>query len=69
MPAGSRMKGKVVGKNGLYFEVDCPDAPAHLKPLFLVPWQMKGAQVGDSVVLEYQVSPSSGLWNVVEVMK
>jgi hypothetical protein len=62
------MVGTVVGWDGRYFRVECPTAPAHLRTLDLVPMQMKGAEVGATVTLEYQ-SPTmrSGLWNVVEV--
>jgi hypothetical protein len=62
---GKRMVGTVTGFADGYFAIACPDAAPHLRDLFLNPRQMRGAQVGDRVTLEYQVTSSSGLWNVV----
>jgi hypothetical protein len=60
-----RMDGVVVAFDGGFYEVDCADAPAYLRPLFLRPWQARGVSVGSAVVLEYQTTARSGLWNVV----
>lgn len=48
--------------------VDCPQAPEHLRVLYLSPWQISSAKVGDRVRLAYRISPSSGLWVVSEVL-
>lgn len=69
MPHGARMTGTVMSQDGPYFRIVCPDAPAHLVDLHLVPRQMLGATVGDTVTLEYQVTSRSGLWNVVQVTR
>ena len=61
------LSGTVIERTGQFFRIDCPDAPEHLKTLYLVPRQMGQAKVGDRVVLEYQSTPSWGLWNVVSV--
>lgn len=63
------MTGRIVAEKNGYFEVVCPDAPAHLTPLYLIRQQLKGAGVGDTVRLEYQVTSRGGLWNVVEVLR
>lgn len=63
------MTGLVAAEEYGFFRVHSATAPSHLQDLLLRPYQMKGAKIGDSVVLEYHVSPSSGLWNVVEVIK
>ena len=68
MPSGNRMQGTVEAFDLWYFKVACPEAPAHLRVLYLVPGQMKGAKVGDRVELEYQTTARSGLWNVVAVL-
>lgn len=62
------MLGTVTGHDGRYYTVECPTAPAHLQLLHLTGWQVGGAKVGDTVRLEYQTTPSSGLWNVVDVL-
>ena len=62
------MVGTVTGMFGRYFVVSCPDAPAHLRDLNLIPQQMMNAKVGDSVRVGYVLTTASGLWNVVEVL-
>lgn len=62
------MTGRVAAFDGRYFRVECPDAPGHLSVLLLVAGQMSGAQLGDTVELSYQTTPSSGLWNVARVI-
>mgnify|MGYP001562742970 CR=1 FL=1 len=61
-----QMIGTVTGKKGLFFVVECPDAPAHLRILNLVRGQMSGAVVGDRVTLELA---SCVMWNVIAVEK
>lgn len=60
--------GIVARFDGRYFTIEAPDAPAHLRTLFLVRTQMRGAAVGDSVRLDYRTTARSGLWNVTEVI-
>ena len=60
--------GTVVSRDSLYFTIECPDAPAHLRRLNLVAWLMRGAKIGDRVLPKYQVTPSNGLWNVVAIL-
>lgn len=67
MTVNKRMRGRVIAADGPYFKVECPDGPPHLQLLELVRRQMGGAKLGDFVTLEYQTTPSSGLWNVVAV--
>lgn len=67
MSTNWRMAGEVTGFDGRYFIIHCPQAPRHLATLHLLPSQCGGAQVGDDVTLEYQVTPTSGLWNVVSI--
>ena len=62
------MVGMVVSSEGRYTTVTCPDAPAHLRSLDLVPGQLRGAVVGDRVRLGYHVTSRSGLWSVIEVL-
>lgn len=69
MKTEKTMNGRVTGTDGRYFVVECPDAPSHLRILNLVPGQMMGANVGDAVVLGYQTTARSGLWNVIEVKR
>lgn len=62
--------GTVTAQAGKYWQIECPDAPGHLRSLSLVSWQLGGASVGDTVELAYQVTPpSSGLWNVVRIVE
>ncbi len=63
------LTGTVVKQTGRYFEVACPEAPSHLKVIHLSSWQMGKAKIGDRVTLTYQTSPSSGLWNITEVLR
>lgn len=64
-----QMIGIVVGiRDNYYFHIECSEGPAHLRTLNLVPSQMLGATIGDTVRLEYQTTPRSGLWNVVAIL-
>lgn len=63
------LTGTVNHASGTYFVIACPDAPLHLRTIYLTPRQMLGATVGDRVTLGYQVTPYAGLWNVVAVEK
>ena len=60
------LTGTVTGKSGVYFVVQT-DGPPHLATMDLVPRQMAGATVGDTVTLNYRVTPTSGLWYVTAV--
>ena len=62
------MTGTVTKQDGHYFVVVCPEAPPHLRLLYLAPHQMREAKVGDYVRLAYVETRSSGLWNVAEVL-
>lgn len=59
--------GKVIHFAHDYYVIEAPDAPAHLRMIYLRPSQMLGAHAGDEVELEYQTTHHSGLWNVVAV--
>lgn len=48
--------------------VVCPNAPSHLQVLYLEPWALRSAKVGDRVKLEYRTTMSSGNWVVTEVL-
>lgn len=63
------MNGKVVDYQFGNFKIECDTDKEYLQTLFLVPRQMNGAIVGDKVLLEYQTTTSSGLWNVKEVIE
>lgn len=67
MPTNRRLEGTVTARN-FGGTVECPDAPeTHLRIHNLVPVQMKGAQLGDKVELEYRIGPNHGLWFVVTI--
>lgn len=69
MKVPSTMKGRVVDFQFGYYKIECETDIEYLSTLFLIPQQMKGARVGDNVLLEYQTTSNSGLWNVKEMMK
>lgn len=69
MKVPSIMKGKVVDFQFGYYKVECETDIEYLSTLFLIPRQMKGALVDDNVLLEYQTTSNSGLWNVKEIVK
>lgn len=69
MKVPSTMKGKVVDFQFGNYKIECETDKEYLQTLFLIPRQMNGAVVGDSVILEYQTTSSSGLWNVKELIK
>jgi len=56
--------GTVTKRHGNYFVVECPDAPDHLKVLYLLPREVAGAAIGDAVRLVYITTPSMGAWVV-----
>ena len=62
------LTGRVVGFEGVFYKVVCPDAPSHLQTLYLTAAQVRSAKVGDRVELSYRTSPSSGLWVVSHVV-
>jgi hypothetical protein len=69
MPVPRTMFGTVERYAGGYYTIACPDAPSHLQWLQLLPRQMGGAKVGDTVKLGYISTASYGLWNVVKVLR
>ena len=61
--------GMVVDKYGKYgWEVECKNAPSHLKHHFLASLQCRkvNMRLGIAVELVYASSPSSGLWYVTK---
>ena len=65
---GNRLTGKITTVTAdNFYVVVCPDAPPHLRTLNLRRSQLAKADLGDDVILEYQVTTHSSLWNVVEV--
>lgn len=70
--AGYKKRGRVERRdaNGFY-EVRCrlPGSDTASEVLWLRPWQMAGAQVGDRVELVYDSTQSNGLWRVAKVEK
>lgn len=63
------LEGRVTSEQNYTFRVDCPAAPAHLRPLYLEARLMKGAVVGNDVRLIYLSSSSYGMWVVSEVLR
>ncbi len=51
-----------------YFTVSCPDAPAHLRILYLEGWALRSAKPGDRVELEYRKTGRGSEWVVTQVL-
>ena len=62
------LTGRVTGYEGVFYKVECPGAPSHLRILYLTSAQVRSAKIGDRVELEYRTNASSGLWVVSYVI-
>jgi hypothetical protein len=62
------LRGRVTEFDGMYYRVDCPEAPPAFRVQYLVHWQLQFARVGDKVQLEYRACQTHGSWVVTEVL-
>lgn len=63
------LEGMVYSFDGAVYKVHCPKAPRRdFKMVFVEPWAMHSAQIGDRVQLEYRSGTIGSCWVVSEVL-